>query len=214
MKNEMSKQRYQQKGPYSDEELLESLREKARELGRKPTIKNCDLDNNMASSVTFIKHFGTWNNALKKAGLVPDDYGYRQSWDRQKMITSLQKKAKELDRTPTVADCRSDKNMPDPATYARHFGSWNNALKVAGLEIQYPHQQPYSSDEELLVILWKKAKKLGRKPEVADCRSDKNMPSPVTYAEHFGSWSKAVDTMILKSAFPSWRDTLKKVSKH
>jgi len=41
----------------------------------------------------------------------------------------------ENDRIPVYNDFRYTKNFPDPCTYINHFGSWNNALQFAGLNV-------------------------------------------------------------------------------
>ena len=80
--------------------------------------------------------FGDWDKALQAAGFDPDKMRMQGSWDRQKIIKKLQN--------------MRDQNLPlyahhmlknKPALFSssrREFGSWNNALRVAGITKQAP----------------------------------------------------------------------------
>lgn len=60
------------RGPqYSDDELLDDLRDLADELGRTPTFADMN-DHGPRSATTFTNRFGTWNNAVEEAGLEPN----------------------------------------------------------------------------------------------------------------------------------------------
>lgn len=65
-----------QKNPmYTDERLLEQLRQWHQDYGTVPRLLDCDAGGclkdgtRLASGMTFKKRFGTWNDALTKAGL-------------------------------------------------------------------------------------------------------------------------------------------------
>ena len=56
---------------YSDEYLLNYLRELSKKLGRTPTKR--DIINECKVSIsTYYKHFGNLSNAQKAAGLIPN----------------------------------------------------------------------------------------------------------------------------------------------
>jgi len=54
---------------YSDEKLISALHEMKRRLGRNPRKRDVDLFSDLPGRKAFERHFGTWNNALKAAGL-------------------------------------------------------------------------------------------------------------------------------------------------
>lgn len=54
---------------WSDDEILEALRQKAEQLGRSPSGDDLKRAGDHPTLHTVIRHFGTLNNALKKAGL-------------------------------------------------------------------------------------------------------------------------------------------------
>ena len=53
------------------------------------------------------------------------------------LIKVLQSLAKDLGRTPMMKDLTSEENFPECTVFKDRFGSWNNALRTAGLEIKY-----------------------------------------------------------------------------
>ncbi|MBR3414501.1 DEAD/DEAH box helicase family protein [Candidatus Saccharibacteria bacterium] len=170
---------------YSDEELIELLQTKAKSLGRTPTKKDVDSDNGMPSSDTYANRFGSWNKALEAARLSPSQY---RRTDKE-LIDLLKAKAESLGRTPMKNDIRLDSNMPNVSIYARRFGSWKKALRMAGLLIN----RYRISDEKLIELLKAKAKSLGRTPTEKDIKLDSSMPSSTTYAKRFDSWNQALE---------------------
>ncbi len=57
---------------YSDSELLDILRSEFKKLGRTPTVAYFNKTSNLPSSIIFQKRWGSWNNAVIKAGLEPN----------------------------------------------------------------------------------------------------------------------------------------------
>ncbi len=55
---------------YTKQELAEQLRNYVRRTGKIPTLKSIYADEASANPKTFIRYFGTWNNALKEAGIA------------------------------------------------------------------------------------------------------------------------------------------------
>ena len=121
---------------YSNEELIAFLQQKADSLGCAPTMHQIDIDKNLPSSQTFSSHFGSFNNALKEAGLeihTPQNRPHANSYSDKRLLQLLQDKAKILKHTPTVRELNADKSMPTHDTYVNRFGSYNNAIEKAGL---------------------------------------------------------------------------------
>src|SRR2546430_9895028 len=57
---------------YSDEQILDELRACAGRLGKSPTMREFAADSETTvHPQTVIEHFGSWNNAKRRAGLVP-----------------------------------------------------------------------------------------------------------------------------------------------
>jgi SOS-response transcriptional repressor LexA len=111
----------------SDEELLNDLQAFAAENGRPPTVTEANSRENFPAVDTFVRHFGSWNTALSKAGLEPR----KRHRSNEELIEDLQEFASGGYPSQTeVANCEK---MADPSTYHEHFGSWLTALEAADI---------------------------------------------------------------------------------
>jgi hypothetical protein len=54
---------------FSDEQLLQILRDLAAELGRTPLLRELQARSDLPSSSVYTRRFGGWNAALQAAGL-------------------------------------------------------------------------------------------------------------------------------------------------
>ena len=83
---------------YSNEEILEQLRACAERLGRSPTMREFEADpETTVHPQTVIQHFKSWNEAKRKAGLVP-----RRFAQPSDLIKQLRDLGSELGRPPTA----------------------------------------------------------------------------------------------------------------
>lgn len=167
---------------YTEDMLIMMLRKKAKELGRTPKSREVTDDPRMPIALTYQNRFGSWNAALVAAGLTPLETRWQsRKWSKKTMISSLQKLAKTLGRTPRNVDLKDDLTMPPISAYIRVFGTWNKALETAGLRY---------SEKEMILILQEKAKELGGRAPTPE--EMEGMPSQGMYASTFGAWSKAL----------------------
>lgn len=128
--------------------------------------------------------FGSWNDAVRKAGLTPR----RNEYTNKELIDILQKLAKKLGHTPRRVDINED--CPNLDTYERHFGSYEKAIKKAGLKPIPSHLR--ITEEELIKKLKDLARVLKHTPSMREMAKTKNYPDPSTYQDRFGSWKKAL----------------------
>lgn len=81
-----------------------------------------------------------WNSVIIKAnklGLYRSkeaEYGNR-TMSKEFLINELHRFYKENNKIPTSLDFRNTKGYPSNKVYAINFGSWNNALQVAGYKL-------------------------------------------------------------------------------
>src|SRR5262245_25884444 len=110
---------------YSDEDILGQLRNSAERLGRSPTMREFESDaETTVHPQTVIQHFGSWNEAKRKAGLVP-----RRFATREELLDLLKGLGEELGRIPTARDIEAHRGrMPSKSLYWHTFGSLANAL--------------------------------------------------------------------------------------
>ena len=176
----------------SDDEMLQMLIAKAKELNRVPTRWEVDHDWDMPSATTYTKRFGSFTKALVAANLVAN----RLHLADGELIELLVKKTVQSGKTPSCSEINDDPNMPSVTTYAKRFGSLTKALAIAGL---VPNRE-YYTNQKLIELLIEKSKKLGRAPSSPEVNNDPNMPSMSAYLKRFGSYDKALAAAGLTSS--------------
>jgi len=153
---------------YSDEQILEELTASAKRLGRSPTMREfADDPKTSVHPQTVIEHFGSWNEAKRKAGLVP-----RRFATREELLELLRELGKELDRIPTARDIEANRGrMPSKSLYWHTFGSLANALREAGFDVPVGEEKLERALEQG-VVLAGKLKRLPKFADWADARRD------------------------------------------
>src|SRR5919197_887513 len=146
---------------YSDEQILAELAECAQRLGRSPTMREFAADSETSvHPQTVIEHFGSWNEAKRKAGLVP-----RRFATREELLALLKELGDELGRIPTARDIEAHRGrMPSKSLYWHTFGSLANALGEAGFGVPVGEEKLERALEQGVAL----ARKLRRLPKVAD----------------------------------------------
>lgn len=115
----------------SKAQLLEKLKMVQEELGHTPRYNDLSDFPAAPSAYTYEQHFGTFSNALEKAGMKPHVEFQVSKYD---LIRELRAVANNLGRTPQVKDFRERDDVYGVSTYHRYFGSWIEAIEAAGLE--------------------------------------------------------------------------------
>ena len=159
---------------YSDEEILRQLTDCAERLGRSPTMRELAADGETTvHPQTVIEHFGSWNAAKRRAGLVP-----RRFATREELLGQLRALGDELGRTPTARDIDERKrSMPSKSLLWHTFGSLAAALREAGFDVPLGEERL----ERAVVQGATLARGLGRLPKMADWagarRADDSLPT-------------------------------------
>ena len=146
---------------YSDEQILAELSACAERLGRSPTMREfaADPETNVHPQ-TVIEHFGSWNKAKRKAGLVP-----RRFATREELLDQLRELGEEIGRIPTARDIEEHRGrMPSKSLYWHTFGSLANALREAGFDVPVGEEKLERALEQGIEL----ARELGRLPKFAD----------------------------------------------
>ena len=146
---------------YSNRQILDELRASAERLGRSPTMREFASDpETTVHPQTVIEHFGSWNRAKRKAGLVP-----RRFATRGELVELLRQLGDELGRVPTARDIDHRRGrMPSKSLYWHTFGSLANALREAGFDVPVGEERLERALEQGVEL----AKGLGRLPKFAD----------------------------------------------
>ncbi|WP_279146700.1 MULTISPECIES: homing endonuclease associated repeat-containing protein [Clostridium] len=106
---------------YTKEYAINSIQLLAKQLKKTPTV--CDYENSALKPCrkNVAKLFGSWNNAIKEAGLTAN-----RNYTKQDCINAIRKRVKQLGWVPFAKDMRYTK--PNIATIINIYGSWNTAL--------------------------------------------------------------------------------------
>jgi hypothetical protein len=146
---------------YTDEQILAELSACAKRLGRSPTMREFAADaETTVHPQTVIEHFGSWNEAKRKAGLVP-----RRFATREELLDLLRQLGAELERIPTARDIEAHRGrMPSKSLYWHTFGSLASALREAGFDVPVGEEKLERALEQGVEL----AHKLGRLPKFAD----------------------------------------------
>ena len=146
---------------YSDEEILEELVASARRLGRSPTMREFAADDaTRVHPQTVIEHFGRWNTATRRAGLVP-----RRFATRAELLGQLRELGERLGRVPTARDLDAHRGaMPSKSLYWHTFGSLTAALREAGFDVPVGEERLERAVEQGVAL----ARELGRLPKFHD----------------------------------------------
>ena len=85
------------------------------------------------SQSTVRQRFGTWNTAIVAAGLVPYTSGGQANWTHWDVVACIRRHFHQHGRTPTSIEWhRATPGRPNLSAVKRLFGTWNNAIRVAG----------------------------------------------------------------------------------
>jgi len=114
-----------------DDDLLSELCRLNEELGHPPTHTDMDEEGEYSASL-YHERFSSWNRALDLAGL---EVRYPSEFTHDELIERLDEVVEVLGRAPTHSEMAEA--GPHPATFARHFGTWRDAIRKAGYEPQY-----------------------------------------------------------------------------
>ncbi|MBA2332002.1 MAG: hypothetical protein H0V94_04340 [Actinobacteria bacterium] len=146
---------------YTDEQILDELRESAERLGRSPTMREFAADaQTRVHPQTVIEHFGSWNAAKRQAGLVP-----RRFATREELLGRLRTLGEELGRTPTARDLDERKgSMPSKSLLWHTFGSLAQALREAGFDVPLGAERLERAVDQGATL----ARALGRLPKMDD----------------------------------------------
>jgi hypothetical protein len=146
---------------YSDEEIVEELRACAERLGRSPTMREFAADErSRVHPQTVIEHFGSWNTAKRRAGLMP-----RRFATREELLARLRELGDELGRVPTAKDLDGRRgSMPSKSLLWHTFGSLTAALREAGFDVPVGEERLERAIEQGVAL----ARRLERLPKFQD----------------------------------------------
>ncbi len=172
---------------YDENSLIEYLKISYVENKKVPTAKDFNKNPKYPCSRTYIKKFGSWNNALKKANLSINKIKSYDEHTELELLEYIKTFNKEEKRAPTQRDFIGNQKYPSFEVYQKRFGSWNNAIKKAGLNINHEY-----TDEQLIVCIKSSGFETGKIPTVKDFSGNPKYPNFTTFIRRFGTWTNTL----------------------
>jgi len=132
-----------------------------------------------------------WARASRNAGRRPRRPA---AWSHQEIIAALQEWAARHGRPPNSCEwLAGSPDRPGSLCVRRRFGTWERALRRAGLKANARRQGRYWTDSEIIAALRAWAKRNGRAPKARDwTRAQPTHPCGRSVAQHYGSFQAAL----------------------
>jgi hypothetical protein len=146
--------------PVSDEELIADLRQVALATGTQAVSFRQYQSKGRYASSTQIERFGSWNEALLRAGL---EVLVRRDIPDEELFENILTLWQHLGRQPRFRELSSNPSYITAAPYTRRFGSWWNALKAF---IDYANGSGAEIAEHQIEVAIGSEHKTGRDPSL------------------------------------------------
>lgn len=111
----------------------------------------------------------------------------------EEIITDIRRVAELAGTSILSQKLYSEFGKYDPTTASRRFGSWNQAVKVAGLDVANEFNY---SDERLFENIMRLWEHYGRQPRLAELLRPTSLISPGPYKRRFRTWMAALEEFI------------------
>jgi predicted restriction endonuclease len=111
----------------------------------------------------------------------------------EQLLNDLRAVAKQITKNTVTQKTYEKLGEYEYSTQIRRFGSWNAALKNAGLEITHEQEATEERLFENILYLWTK---FGRQPVRSDLATQESSYSQSPYNRKFGSWTKALEAFV------------------
>jgi len=175
-----------------DDVLFGDLETVANQLGKRAITKDEYNRHGRFSASTMQKRFGSWNEALHKAGL---SVAKRMSIPKDELIADLVRVSDALGtNVVTTTEYASLGKFAVP-TLQHAFGSWPAAVRSAGLAVS-PLARSRVAVEDLFTNMAELWGALGRQPKQADLVAPRSKLSHDVYVRRFGSWRAALEAFV------------------
>jgi 5-methylcytosine-specific restriction endonuclease McrA len=193
----------------TDEELLTELRRIALELDKKAISRADNDERGKFGTTTYIRRFGSWFNALEKAGL--EKTRTPMNLPEENLFQNLEEIWIKLGRQPRYAEVQKPSSRFHVGTYENRFGTWRKALEAF---VAFVNNEERTSSEEAIEsvdiepltlhktkrgINWRlrfivmrrdnfKCKSCGRSPATD--------PNIVLHVDHIKAWANSGETVL------------------
>jgi len=186
----------------SDDEMIADVKRVASYVQKKSLTQKEYKKYGRFHPATIAKRFGTWNDLLKKAGLVLERekiYKYHNFCESEEdFFENVRHVAKQIGRNYISGNEYECYGKYSHLSMYKKYGSWDAVLKAAGLQpTPFRNGAKKYSDEELFEEIERVWIKFGRQPKYDEARNGIEFRISVgAYIGHFGSWRKALEAFV------------------
>lgn len=193
----------------TNEELLTELRRVASELNKTAISREENDEHGKYGTTTYTRRFGSWFNALEKAGL--EKTRTPMNLPEEDLFQNLEEIWIKLGRQPHYDEVQKPLSKYHVGTYENRFGTWRKAL---GKFVAYINNEERTSSEEAIRnieiepstlhktkrgINWRlrfivmrrdnfKCKNCGRSPATD--------PTIILHVDHIKAWANSGETIL------------------
>lgn len=175
---------------YTDEALIKEIGRVA-ELVQHPKISTTEFrKHSRVSPSTIQKRFGSWEEALRAAGLSDRFDSSNKVVSKEDIVSELQRVSNLLGTDGFSREQFNANARFTDAVIRRAFGTWHKAMQAAGLSTSALGKR-YTDEEcfENLLQVWSH---YGRPPQHREMTLVPSVVGPKAYTLRWGSWTKAL----------------------
>jgi len=177
----------------SDQELIRDVQDVSQKLSKDSlTCYEYSLHGKYHHG-TLRKRFGSWKKVLELCDLKTRRHNFKYTFSDEDIIADLKRVAQIMNKATLKRDEYSLYGEYHASTLTRKYGSWNNVLELAGMELNL---QRNFSNEEMFEEIERVWTILGRQPTTTDINSGISKYSLNSYARRFGGWRKALEAFV------------------
>lgn len=165
------------------------------EMVEGPSLSRSQFDqHSKVHSSTLGKRFGSWEDALKAAGLSNRFVDATMPYEKDEVSAAIKRIGSEISPKPLTLKEFSARSGIDGGPVRRLFGSWKAALHEAG-HVQSALARRYTDEQcfENMLALWSH---YGRAPHHDEANCYPSEVGPKAYVRRWGTWRKALAAFV------------------
>ena len=190
----------------SEEILIHDLKNVAQKLGCANLSRNQYDSHGQFCADIFVRRFGSWRNALQKAGLEVAKM-QRERIDDEEYFKNLESVWRALGRQPVQGDIEKPLSIYSVAAYKKRFGNWRKALeafveyinRVESVEIKTTGAKTGKTNRTSRNISWRMRFLVMRRDnfKCKSCgRSPAGDPGIILHVDHIKAWANGGETIL------------------
>lgn len=124
---------------YTNVELIQKLTWFEKQFGRRPTTKDCHSRNKMPALITYYNRFGSFDNAMERAGFQVDrtkHRGGKRKYTDEELLSYIRQFIETIGYIPTAMDYDGTRkeDFPAQSVFLYRFGTFEKALIKSGIK--------------------------------------------------------------------------------